>query len=411
MNFELFTAKRIIAHKAYKSSVSAPIIKIAIIAIALGVSIMLISFAITLGSQKKIREKVAAFSGDIIISNFDTNESNDSQKPISINQDFYPTFSQISEITHIQATATKGGVIKTNTSFEGVVVKGVGKDFNWEAFKGYLTQGRLPNYKEALNDEVLISAYHANRLNFKLGEKVSTYFLRQESDNPIKSLGFTIVGIYESGFQEFDEQFMFADIRHLQRLNKWGKDEVGNFEVFVTNFKEVQNIANQVYNLVPSTLNTITIRDKYYAIFEWVDLFDFNLVLIIGIMILVASINMITALLVLILERTPMIGTLKAIGANNWSIRKIFLYNASYIILKGLFWGNLIGLGVVALQKFGKFIKLDPATYYVSVAPVYLDLKVILFLNLGTFSLCFLLLLIPSYLVSRIAPVKAIKFE
>lgn len=411
MNFELFTAKRIIASKDYKSSVSAPIIKIATVAIALGITIMMVSIAITLGSQKKIREKVAAFNGDIIITNFDSNESDDTQIPISKNQNFYPEFNQVKGISHIQVTASKGGVIRTETDFEGIVVKGVSNDFNWKPFEEYLVKGRLPNFNENLNDEVLISSYMVNRLGYILGDKVSTFFIKQESENKVRSLGFTIVGIYDSGFQQFDEQFMFVDLRHIQRLNKWSDDQIGAFEVFVEDFNDIKYVGNRVYDFTPSTLDTITIRDKYYAIFEWIDLFDFNVVLIIGIMILVASINMITALLVLILERTQMIGILKALGSTNWSIRKIFLFNAAYIICIGLFFGNIIGLGLLALQKYGKFITLDPKTYYVTEAPVYINITTIVLLNLGTLLLCLIMLLIPSYLVSKLAPVKAIRFD
>lgn len=411
MNFEFFTARRIIASKDYKSSVSAPIIKIAIAAIALGVIIMLVSIATGVGLQKKIREKVSAFNGDIIISNYDTNESDDSQIPISTDQDFYPDPSILQGVKHIQITASKGGVIRTATDFEGVVVKGVGADYNWQYFQEYIVDGRLPVFSEKLNDEVLISDYLAKRLQLKLGDRINTFFLDQGSERMMRSRGFEIVGIYDSGFQEFDEQYLMADIRHIQRLNGWEENKIGSFELFVEDFDRIREVGNTIYEATPSTLDTITIRDKYYSIFEWLDLFDFNIILIIGIMILVAGINMITALLVLILERTQMIGILKALGTTDWSIRKIFLYNAGYIILVGLFIGNLIGVGLLLLQKIGKFIKLDPSTYYVSEAPVYLDFGHILLLNVGTLLLCLLMLMIPSYLVSKISPVKAIRFE
>ena len=411
MNFEFFTARRIIASKDYKSSVSAPIIKIAIAAIALGVVIMLVSIATGVGLQKKIREKVSAFNGDIIISNYDTNESDDSQIPISIDQDFYPDPSSLQGIKHIQITASKGGVIRTATDFEGVVVKGVGRDYDWQYFEEYIVKGRLPVFGEKLNDEVLISNYLSNRLQVKLGERINTFFLNQGSERMMRSRGFEIVGVYDSGFQEFDEQFIMADIRHIQRLNGWEENQVGSFELFVDDFNRIREIGNQVYEGTPSTLDTITIRDKYYSIFEWLDLFDFNIILIIGIMILVAGINMITALLVLILERTQMIGILKALGTTDWGIRKIFLYNAGYIILVGLFIGNIIGIGLLLLQKYGKFITLDPSTYYVSEAPIYLDMGHILLLNIGTLILCLVMLMLPSYLVSKISPVKAIRFD
>jgi len=326
-------------------------------------------------------------------------------------QDFYPEFTSVEGIEHIQITASKGGIIRTATDFEGVVVKGVGADYNWEYFKEYLVEGRLPNFLTTLNDEVLISAYLANRLNFSLGDKMNTFFLQENSQQKTRSRGFTIVGIYSSGFQEFDAQYVLTDIRHIQRLNKWEKDEVGAFELFVTDFDELTSIGNKVYEITPSEMNAITIRDRYYTIFEWLDLFDFNIVLIIGIMILIAGINMITALMVLILERTQMIGILKAIGSTDWGVRKIFLYNAIYIICVGLFWGNLIGIGLLLLQKYGKLITLDPDTYYVTEAPIYLDASYVILLNAGTLFLCLFMLLIPSYIITKISPVKAIRFE
>lgn len=411
MNFEFFIARRIVASKDYKSSISAPIIKIAITAIALGIIMMLISIATGVGLQKKIREKVSAFNGDIVISNFDTNFSNDSQNPISKNQDFYPTFKNIEGIKHVQITASKGGVIRTETDFEGVVVKGVGSDYDWGYFEDYLVDGKLPDFKSDLNSEILISEYLANRLHFKLGDRVTTFFLNDDVSKTPRSRGFEIVGIYNSGFQQFDEQFIITDIRHIQRLNKWEDDQIGAFEVFVNDFDNIVPIGNEVYNETSSTLDTQTIHQKYASIFEWLDLFDFNIIMIIGIMILVAGINMITALLVLILERTQMIGILKALGSSDWSVRKVFLYNAIYLIGVGLFWGNVIGIGLLLIQKYGKIFKLNPNTYYVNEAPVYISLDYILILNAGTFLLCLIMLLIPSFIIAKISPVKAIRFE
>lgn len=411
MNFEFFAARRIVASRDYKSSVSGPIIKIAIAAIALGVAIMLVSLATTLGLQTKIREKVSAFNGHIIISNFDTNSSDETQKPISIQQDFYPNYTSVAGVEHIQTTAAKGGVIRTATDFEGVIVKGVGSDYRWNYFDDFLQEGRLPKFSEKLNDEVLLSTYMANRLQLSLNDRINVFFLKEGSEQEVRSLGLTIVGLYDSSFEEFDKQFAIADIRHIQRLNKWKKDQIGNFEIFVNDFSEIQTIGAAVYEDIPGHLDALTIRDKYYSIFEWIDLFDFNLYLIIGIMIFISGINMITALLVLILDRTQMIGILKALGSSDWSIRKIFLYNATYIICIGLFFGNLLGLGLLLAQKYGKFITLDPTTYYVTEAPVRIDFSYLLLLNIGTLLLCLLMLLIPSYLVSKISPVKAIRFE
>lgn len=410
MNFEIFVVKRLIGSKGHKSSISAPIIKIAIAAIAIGIVMMLVSFATGLGLQEKIRDKIAAFNGHISISNYDNNTSQVSLSPVSKDQNFYPEFTGIEGIDHVQAVAAKAGIIRTETDFEGVVVKGLGSDYKWEFFEEFIADGRIPDFKGNLNDEVMISAYIANRLNLKVGDKVPTYFLREDSDRPLLR-AFEITGIYDSGFQEFDELYMLADIRHIQRINKWDEDEIGNFEVFITDFNQIDEKGQEVYENTGSFLDSQTINQKYYSIFEWLALFDFNIALIIGIMILVAGINMITALLVLILERTQMIGILKALGSPDWSIRKIFLYNAGYLILLGLFWGNLIGIGLLLIQKYFKLFPLDPQTYYVTEVPVYLNWDYILGVNLGTLVLCMLMLMIPSVIITRISPVKSIKFE
>ncbi len=412
MNFEYFIARRIAAHKDYKSSISAPIIKIAILAISLGMITMLISVATSVGLQKKIKEKVSAFNGDLIITNFDTNNSDDSQVPISMQQDFYPDFAISDNVSHIQITASKGAVIRTQTDFEGIIVKGVGPDYNWSYFKDFLTQGIVPTYDTPqMSNQVLISQYLANRLGLKVGDKALAYFFNKNSSTPPRTRAFTISGLYNSGFQQFDAQFIIADIRHIQRLNKWEPDQIGAFELYVKDFDLIEQTNMQVYNSIGSTLDTQSIRNRFYAIFEWLDLFDFNVALIIVMMIIVAGFNMITALLVLILERTKMIGILKALGSDNWSVRKIFIYNAMYLVGVGLLWGNLIGIGLLLLQQHFDLFALDPNTYYVSQVPVYLHWSYIMALNLGTLILCFLILLIPSYIISKISPVKAIRFE
>ena len=412
MNFEYFIARRIAAHKDYKSSISAPIIKIAILAISLGMITMLISVATSVGLQKKIKEKVSAFNGDLIITNFDTNNSDDSQVPISMQQDFYPNFTISDNVSHIQITASKGAVIRTETDFEGVIVKGVGPDYNWSYFEDFLTQGVLPTYTTPqMSNQVLISEYLANRLGLTIGDKALAYFFNKNSSTPPRTRAFTISGLYNSGFQQFDAQFIIGDIRHIQRLNKWEPDQIGAFELFVNDFDLIEQTNNEVYDAIGSMLDTQTIRNRFYAIFEWLDLFDFNVALIIVMMIIVAGFNMITALLVLILERTKMIGILKALGSDNWSVRKIFIYNAMYLVGVGLFWGNLIGIGLLLLQLHFDLFALDPDTYYVSQVPVYLHWSYIVALNFGTLVLCFLILLIPSYIISKISPVKAIRFE
>ncbi|TYB74534.1 ABC transporter permease [Bizionia saleffrena] len=410
MNFEYFIAKRFIDSKTYKSSISAPIIKIGIVAIALGIIVMLIAIATGMGLEQKIREKVIAFNGHTIISNYDTNNSQESIRPISNDQAFYPEFTSVSGIKHVQGVATKSGVIRKEEAYEYVMVKGVGADYDWTYFKDYLVEGQLPDFTGKRNEELLVSRYLAKRLHLSVGDKISTYFLKDDQNKPPSIISYNIVGIYNSGFKDFDGLYVIGDIKHLQRLNQWENNQVGNFEVFIDDFDQLDKKDEAIYQAIPSTLKTEKVSDRFYTIFEWISIFEKNIYGIIGIMILVAGINMITALLVLILERTQIIGILKALGSSNLSVRKIFLYNATYLIVVGLFWGNLIGLSLLFAQKYFNLFPLDPETYYVSSVPVYLNLGYIITLNLGTFILCMAMLLIPSYIITKISPVKAIRF-
>lgn len=411
LNLEYFIAKRLITAKDYKSSISAPIIKIAISAIAIGMIMMIVSVATGIGLQQKIREKISAFNGHIIISNYDNNQSEVTLVPILKKQDFYPKFTSVAGVSHIQAIASKAGIIRTESAFEGIIFKGVGKDYKWDNIKEYLVSGRLPDLSKNVNQEVLISQFLANRLNLKVGDSFNTFFIKENQNQMPNIRRFEITGIFNSGFQEFDATYIIGDIRHMQRINKWSPDEIGAFEVFVDDFDAIESTGEQVYEQTASTLDTKTIIEKYSYIFEWLQLFDFNIVVILIVMILVATINMVVALLVLILERTQMIGILKALGASNWSVRKIFLYNAFYLIVRGLFWGNLIGVSLLLIQQQFGIIQLNPENYYVDQAPVYLNWGYILLLNLLTVVVCFLVLLIPSYIITKISPVKAIRFD
>jgi lipoprotein-releasing system permease protein len=410
LNLEYFIAKRLIAAKSYKSSISSPIIKIAIAAIAIGIIMMIMAVATGVGLQDKIREKVSAFNGHIIISNFDDNQSQVTIEPISINQSFYPQFKNVEGINYVQAVASKAGIIRTENAFEGIIFKGVGEDYHFANLEEYLVAGSLPNLKSELNTEVLISEYLAKRLQLKVGDKFLTFFMKESGKLPNKR-NFKITGIYNSGFQEFDATYVIGDIRHVQRINKWLPSEVGAFEVFIDDFSKIKEKGEAVYKEIPATYNSTTIEEKYYSIFEWLKLFDFNIVVILIVMIVVATINMVVALLVLILERTQMIGILKAMGATNWNVRKIFLYNAFYLIVRGLFWGNFIALTLLFLQKYFGIIQLNPESYYVNQAPVSINFVHIALLNAGTLAVCLLVLLIPSYIITKISPVKAIRFD
>jgi lipoprotein-releasing system permease protein len=410
LNYELFIAKRIIAGKKYKNSISSPIIKIAITAIALGIIIMLIAVATGSGLQYKIRDKMAGFKGHVQIVNYDANNSDVSTNPIEKNQDFYPKFKNITGINSIQVFANKGGILRTKTDFEGIIFKGVSTDYDWSFFEEYLVAGKVPNFKQPRTREVLLSQTVMNRLQLKLNDTILATFLKTATSSLPSNRKYIISGVYNSGFAQFDKSMMIGDIREVQKLNKWTENQVGGFEVILDNFDEIDAKGEEIYRQTSSTLRSTTILDTYQNIFDWIKLFDNNIWFIIGIMIVIAGINMITALLVLILERVQMIGVLKALGSYSASIRKIFLYNAGYLILKGLFWGNIIGLLLLFIQYYFEVITLNPETYYVTTMPIYISFTAIVMLNFGTLFLCFLMLIIPSYIITKIEPSKAIKF-
>ncbi len=380
-------------------------------AIAIGITMMIIAVATGVGLQDKIREKISAFNGHVIISNFDDNQSEVSVEPLPIKQDFYPKFTSVQGIQHIQAVASKAGIIRTEKAFDGIVFKGVGKEYKWDILEEYIVSGRKPDLNKELNNEVMLSEYLANRLELKVGDEFNTYFMKEGGNGMPNLRRLKLVGIYNSGFQEFDAVYVIGDIRHVQRINKWKNGEVGSFEVFLDDFDQIDQKGKEIYEAIPPTLQARTIKEKYINIFEWLKLFDVNIMIIIIIMVIVATINMVVALLVLILERTQMVGMLKALGATNWSVRKIFLYNAAYLIIKGLLWGNGISIGLLLVQKYFGIIKLPPENYYVSVAPVTIDVPAILLINAGTIIVCTTLLLIPSYIITKISPVKALRFD
>lgn len=371
----------------------------------------MIAISTGIGLQEKIREKLSGFNGHIQITNFDNNNSEITLESVSTYQDFYPEFSSVDNIRNVQVFATKAGIIRTEIDFEGVIFKGVSSDYDWAFFGEYIIDGVIPNYSESISNEVLISQAISDRMQINLGDQFNILFVKDDTSKPPWIRVVKAVGIYNSGFADFDENFVISDIRHIQKMNRWDEDEVGGFEVLITNFDEIISKSKEIYTQTASTLNSQSVIEKYPGIFEWINLFDNNIYLIIAIMILVAGINMITALLVLILERTQMIGILKALGSSNLSVRKVFLYNAGYLILRGLFWGNLIGLSLLMFQKMTGIITLDPETYYVNEVPIYLDFNYILLLNIGTLLLCLLMLIVPSIVISKISPVKSIKFE
>lgn len=417
MNFEWFTVRRILSSQKHKGSVSAPIIKIAIAAIAAGMTLMILSVATGVGLQQKIRQKVESFNGSVTLINLENQGQIEDLVPWQYTPEIREQLSQVSGVDYMQATAHKPALILTENDFEGIVLKGVGADYNWEGLSEFLIQGRWIDTESSLNNEVVVSKTIAQRLGLSLEHQFNTYFLNQNNENPetmspkTRARGFKVVGIYDSGFDDFDGQILFVDIRHIQSLNRWSTDEIGRLEVFGQAGADLDVLTRTLYDLAPVTVDAVSMYTSFFNIFEWLSLFDFNIYLIIIIMIVVSTINMVTALIVLILERTRMIGIFQSMGAGNWRIQKMFLLQAAYIVLLGLFWGNLLGLGIVWAQDSWELIQLDPQTYYVRSAPVHLPFISWVLLNLGTFVICLLFLLIPSYLVAKISPVRALRFD
>ena len=410
MKFEFLLAKRIISTKAYKSSISAPIIKIGIIAIALSVIVMLISISTGIGLQNEIRDKVSAFNGHIIISNFDSNNSDESNTPIDLDNDLLMVVDSIYNIKSVNQIALKFGIIRTSDNFDGLLFKGVDSTYNWSNISDYLIEGFVPKISKSISDEVLISDNLSKKLNLNIEDSFQMIFSRNlESKATIRK--FNIVGLFDSGFNEIDDNIIFGDIKHLRRINKWKDDQSGALEVFINDFSLINETTKNIYLSTPSSYNTVNVKQRYSSIFDWIKIFDKNIIAILFIMVVVCSINIISVLLVLILERTNMIGILKSIGANNKSIKIIFLIIVSYIISLGLIIGNSVGLGLLFIQNQFSIIKLDPEIYYASKVPVYLSFDYILLLNFFTFLVCLLSVLLPSYLISKISPVNSIKFR
>ncbi len=405
MNFERFIAKRIV--NSSERSFSKLIVGIAITGITLGLAVMIISFAIISGFKNEIQEKITGFAGSVQITAYDLNSSYEST-PINRNQDFLKTISNNNKIKKIEPFAYKAGIISSSGDIEGIVLKGVDQNFDWDFFADKLLEGSLPTYRDSINsNQVLISSYTANRLSLKNGDSFTMFFVQ----DPIRKRKFTISGIYSIGMEDLDKIFVMADIRQIQKLNDWLPTEVGGFEIVANSGFELNDVAQLVSSEVGPELNSLSVAERYPQLFEWLDLLDVNADVILVLMLLVASINMISALLIMILERTNMIGILKALGAGNRSIRKVFIYNAIYLIGYGMLLGNIIGIGFCYLQSQFHFFKLDQESYYLSSVPIDMNIQTILLLNAGTLITSLLMLIIPSSLVSSISPLKAIRFK
>jgi len=406
LNYTFFIAKRILSGKN-TAAASAPIVRIAVAGIAMGFCLMVITLAVVSGFKKEIREKVIGFGSHIQISNFDQNNSYET-KPIPLSPSFLGSLEKNPEIRHIQPFATKAGIIKTRDNIEGVVLKGINRNFDWSYFRDKMVTGKVLGLNDtAVSNDILISKATSARLQLRTGDGVVMYFISQ----PVRVRKFTVRGVYETGLEEFDKLYVLCDLGQIQKLNDWGKDKTGGFEVTVKDFDKLDHTAHEVYKSVGYELNARSIKEIYPQIFDWLNLQDVNAAIIIALMIAVAGINMISALLIIILERVKLIGTLKALGSDNPSVRKIFLYVATFLIGRGLLIGNLAGLMICWLQYRFHLVHLDQASYYIPYVPVHFNLSDLLFLNGGTLLVCILMMVLPTLLITRITPVKALRFS
>ena len=415
MNFPLFIARRIhFSKENNKKKVSKPAVRIALGGIALGLAVMILSLAIVVGFKNEVGRKVMGFGSHIQITSLTNNRTYD-LPPISFSDTLISAIKAVPNVSYTQITATKPAIIKTKTDFQGIVLKGVDANYNWNFFKEYLKEGELPVYNDSTpSNEVLISSKQADALKLSVGDKFICYFIQ----NQVRLRQFTISGIYSTGLSDFDKLFIVSDIQHIRALNNWDKNTATSIEVFVN---DLNTLGDTSYSIFLTTANNFTGNyNPYYTrsiyelqpqIFGWLDLLDLNMVIILILMFSVATFTMISGLLIIILEKTTLIGTLKVLGANNWTIRKIFLYQASFLIGKAMLWGNVIGIGMYFIQKYLKVVKLDPEVYFVDYAPVELIPLQIVGLNIGVGVAILCILVIPSYLIAKISPAKSIKFE
>ena len=409
MNSSIFIAKRLFTAKENNNNYTRPIIRIAILAIAISVAVMILSVFILSGFKDNISNKVIGFGSHIKITKFNNNQSFEND-PIDFNVEIYDKIKNLDFVNHINIYATKAGIIKNDVDIHGVVLKGVSGDYNWEFFKNNLISGDIPNIKDStkiVSNDILISESISKKLNIKLGEELVIYFIQ----NPARVRKFKVSGIYKTALSEFDDITAIADLNHLIKLNNWNTNQIGGYEIKTKDFDNVSNYTTKIDELIDFDLKAQNSKDLNPQIFDWLRLQDFNVVIILILMLLVGCVNMVTSLLIIILEKSKFIGVLKAIGLSNWNIRKIFIYNSLYILLNGLFWANLFVILFTFFQKKFHLISLDETIYFMSSVPVKFDVFSMFIINIGTIIICYLVLIIPTILIAKISPAKSIRFE
>jgi len=416
LNLELFIAKKIHFKQDGENKVISPAVRVAIIGIALGLAVMILSVAIIVGFKKEVRNKVIGFGSHIQITNFDSNSSFE-YTPIAVNDTLLETLRNFPGIAHVETFVTKPGILKTDEDFQGIILKGVDTDYDWTFFQKNLKEGEIFTVDPEKNStDAILSKSLADMLRLNVDDNFISYFVQDNGD--IRLRNFHITGIYETGFLDYDKLFVFVDIKQVRRLNGWDKDQVSGIELLVDDYNYLDWIAEDLFFEMAdkkdrggNAFYTRSVKELNPAIFSWLEVLDTNVIVILILMVLVSGFTMISGLLIVILERTNMIGILKAMGQDNKSIRKIFLYVSFFLIGKGMIWGNIIGLVICFVQSHFNIIPLDPATYYLDAVPIDLSLGALVLLNIGTLFFTLLMMLAPSYLITKIEPAKTIRFE
>ena len=414
MNLELFIAKKAFREKGNKRRFTSTINGIVVTGISLSIAVMIVAVAIVTGFKQEIRDKAIGFGSHIQITNYDSNISYQTE-PVPKEPDFLPELKNVPGIRHIQPFAIKAGIVKTESDIQGLVLKGINEEFDWSFFENSIVEGSSFSVSDsAYTSSILISSFLARKMRLKTGDSFQMWFI----DKSPRFRKFEVAGIYETSLAEFDETFALADIKHIQRLNNWTQDQVSGLEISLVNFKYLDDVTWNARDITAtfvfdegSRIKVRNIVENYPQIFDWLDLQDLNVMIIIILMMVVAGFNMISGLLILILDRTYMIGVLKALGGKNGMIRKIFMYQSAFLIFRGLFWGNLLGIGLGWLQKKYELISLDPVNYYLTTVPVNLETLNIFLINIGAMTAIMLFLVLPSMLVARISPAKVIRFN
>ncbi len=405
MNLPRFIAQRI--QKTKSASFTSTVTKIGVASIAIGLAVMIVSFSILIGFKRTIEDKLFSLSSHIQVSKITLNQSFE-ETPMPIKTKFYQNYRKNLQIRHLQAVANKAGMLKSSEELAGIVIKGVGRDYDWQNFSENLVEGRKINFQDSTySSEIIISRKIATQLKIKLSDEVLIYFIQ----NPPRIRKVKVVGVYDTGLEEFDKNFIIGDLALVQKMNDWDNQTAGHYEIFLNNFDELNPAAKRIFDDIDQDMQVMKVTEMFPAIFDWLNLMDRNIIVILALILVVASFNMISVLLVMMMERTPMIGLLKALGSDDVKIRKIFIFNGLTIILKGIIIGNFIGLGLCAIQYFYRVIPLEAESYYMNYVPIDFNWAIILVINFITILMVLAVITIPTFVISRMKVVEALKFR